>query len=38
MYNANEIYNEYNSEAAANWEVMPLRDMFQVMTKVSQLP
>ena len=32
MYNANEIYNEYNSEAAANWEVMPLRDMFQVMT------
>ena len=29
--NANKIYNEYNSEAAENWEVMPLRDMFQVI-------
>lgn len=27
----NNIYNEYNSEAAAKWEVMPLRDMFNVM-------
>ena len=31
MYNTNGIYNDYNSEAAANWEVMPLRDMFNVM-------
>ena len=27
----NNIYNEYNNEAAAKWEVMPLRDMFDVM-------
>lgn len=31
MYNTNGIYNDYNSKAAANWEVMPLRDMFNVM-------
>ena len=31
MNNTNGIYNDYNSEAAANWEVMPLRDMFNVM-------
>ena len=31
MYNTNEIYKGYNDEAAENWEVMPLRDMFQVI-------
>lgn len=27
----NNIYVEYNKEASENWEVMPLRDMFNVM-------
>lgn len=29
--NNNNIYAGYNKEASENWEVMPLRDMFNVM-------
>ena len=31
MENMNEIYKGYNKEAAENWEVMPLRDMCNIM-------